>query len=65
MFPLVGVIRLECFWTDFTTLTGNYGDLTGIQFKYFIVPPSVLTTTSQLTTVASLKILCADLLVMR
>lgn len=55
MFPQVGLIRVESFWTDFATLTGNYGDLTGIQFKYFIVPPSVLTTTSQLTTVASLK----------
>jgi hypothetical protein len=55
MFPLVGLIRLESFWTDFATPDGNYGDLTGIQFKYFIVPPSVLTTTSQLTTVESLK----------
>lgn len=55
MFPLVGLIRLECFWTDFKTYTGYYGDLTGMQFKYFIVPPSVLTTTSQLTTTESLK----------
>jgi hypothetical protein len=54
LFPLVGLIRLESFWTDFTTPDGNGGDLTGIQFKYFIVPPSVLTTTSQITT-ASLK----------
>jgi hypothetical protein len=54
LFPLVGLIRLESFWTDFTTTSGNGGDLTGIQFKYFIVPPSVLTTTSQITT-ASLK----------
>jgi hypothetical protein len=55
LFPLVGLIRLECFWTDFTTVSGYGGDLTGLQFKYFIVPPSVLTTTSQLTTTASLK----------
>jgi len=55
LFPLVGLIRLESFWTDYVTPDGTYGDLTGIQFKYFIVPPSVLTTTSQLTTQASLK----------
>ena len=55
MFPLVGLIRIESYWTDFTTFSGYGGDLTGLQFKYFIVPPSVLTTTSQLTTAASLK----------
>jgi hypothetical protein len=55
LYPLVGLIRLECYWTDFATVSGNGGDLTGIQFKYFIVPPSVLTSTSQLTTAASLK----------
>jgi hypothetical protein len=55
MFPQVGLIVLESYWADFATPDGNYADLTGMQFKYFIVPPSVLTTTSQLTTAASLK----------
>jgi hypothetical protein len=55
IFPSVGLIRVESYWTDFTTPDGNNGDLTGIQFKYFIVPPSVLATSSQLTTAASLK----------
>jgi hypothetical protein len=48
MFPQVGLFVVESFWTDFTT--PNYGDLTGIQFKYFIIPPSLLSSISQLTT---------------
>jgi hypothetical protein len=50
MFPQVGLFVVESFWTDFTTPDNTYGDLTGIQFKYFIIPPSLLSSISQLTT---------------
>jgi hypothetical protein len=49
MFPQVGLFVVESFWTDFVTANNN-GDLTGIQFKYFIIPPSLLSSISQLTT---------------
>jgi hypothetical protein len=50
MFPQVGKILIESFWTEFSTPNGN-GDLTGFKFKYFIIPPSILASSSQLTTV--------------
>jgi len=51
MFPKVGKIMVESWWTDFQTYTGNGGDLTGIKFKFFVIPPSLLTGATQLTTV--------------
>jgi len=50
MFPQVGLFVVESWWTDFVTPDTNRGDLTGIQFKYFIIPPSLLSSISQMTT---------------
>jgi hypothetical protein len=52
LFPHLGLLVVEAYWSDFETFSGNRGDFTGMQFKYFIIPPSVLTPISQLTTVA-------------
>jgi len=51
IFATTGLLVVEAWWTDFVTPNSGDGNLTGFKFKYFIIPPGVLSSLSQLTTV--------------
>jgi hypothetical protein len=56
IFSTTGLIVVEAWWTDFVTPNSGDGNLTGFKFKYFVVPPSVLASLSQLTTVPPVEL---------